>query len=130
MKIVVASSDGANTSSHFGRRSCFLIFEIVDGKIIGKEVRSNTFTAHARGECSREHHHEHGEHSHASVVEALSDCNVVLSYGMGWRATEGLNEGGVQNYVMDERCTPDDAIALFLERKLPSASRPFCRCRQ
>jgi predicted Fe-Mo cluster-binding NifX family protein len=130
MKIAVASSDGTSLSPHFGRSSSFLIFDVVDGKIVGKEVRGNTFTAHARGECRGEQTHRHGAHDHASIVEALSDCSAVLCYGMGWRAAEALSQGGVQPYLLDERCTPEDAVALFLEGKLPPASGRFCRCHE
>jgi predicted Fe-Mo cluster-binding NifX family protein len=113
MKIAVASSDGTNISPHFGRSSYFLIFDVVNGRIVGKEQRPNTFTAHARGECRGEQTHDHGTHSHASVVEALSDCKAVLCYGMGWRAAEALGREGIQT--------------LFLDGQLPPASQGFCR---
>jgi predicted Fe-Mo cluster-binding NifX family protein len=126
MKIAVASSDGNQISPHFGRSSHFLVFEVEDGKIIGKEVRANTFTAHARGECAGEGAHEHGEHSHASIVEALRDCNAVLCYGMAWRASEALSQGGVRPYVLGKRCAPEEAVALFVEGKLPPVSGDSC----
>ena len=128
MKIAVASSDGNQISPHFGRSACFLVFDVEDGKIVGREVRANTFTAHARGECEGEggHNHEHGMHSHASIEEALSDCSAVLCYGMGWRASEALNQAGVQAYVLGTRSSPEDAVALFVEGKLPAASGQGC----
>ena len=126
MKIAVASSDGNQISPHFGRSACFLVFDVEEGKVIGREVRANTFTAHARGECEGNGQHDHGAHSHASIVEALSDCNAVLCYGMGWRASEALTQGGVQPYFLSKRCTPEDAVALFVEGKLPLASTSSC----
>jgi predicted Fe-Mo cluster-binding NifX family protein len=127
MKIAVASSDGTNISPHFGRSSYFLIFDVVNGRIVGKEQRPNTFTAHARGECRGEQTHDHGTHSHASVVEALSDCKAVLCYGMGWRAAEALGREGIQAFVLGEECTPEGAVTLFLDGQLPPASQGFCR---
>ena len=127
MKIAVASSDGTHISPHFGRSSHFLVFDVEDGKISGKEVRSNTFTAHARGECAGGHHHDHGAHSHASIVGALSDCHAVLCYGMGWRAAEALAHEGIQSFVLGEECTPEKAVTLFLDGKLASASQGFCQ---
>ena len=127
MKIAVASSDGTHISPHFGRSSHFLVFDVEDGKIIGTELRSNTFTAHARGECHGQGQREHGVDSHNSIVEALHDCSAVLCYGMGWRAAEALSQGGVQPYVLGKRCTPEGAVALFLGGKLTSASGGFCR---
>jgi predicted Fe-Mo cluster-binding NifX family protein len=130
MKIAVASSDGTQISPHFGRSSYFLVFDIEDGKIVGKQVRGNTFTAHARGECHGEGEHEHQHKSHDSIVEALRDCGAVLCYGMGWRAAEALGQAGVQSYVLGERCTPEGAVALFLEGKLQSANQGFCGCHE
>jgi predicted Fe-Mo cluster-binding NifX family protein len=129
MKIAVASSDGTNISPHFGRSSHFLIFNIEDGKIVGKEMRSNTFTAHARGDCHGEGGHGHGTQSHTSIVEALSDCTAVLCYGMGGRAAEALMSEGIQPYVIGKKCTPEGAVALFLENKLEPAAQGFCQCR-
>src|SRR5581483_5513612 len=126
MKIAVASSDGTHISGHFGRSSCFLVFEVADGKIVVRQVRSNSFTAHAKGECSAEHQHEHQTHSHASVVKALDDCQALLCHGMGWRAAEALGQQGIQPFVLSEDCTPEQAVALFLEGKLSSASQTFC----
>ena len=128
MKIAVASSDGTNISPHFGRSSHFLIFNIEEGKIVGKEMRSNTFTAHARGECHGEGGQGHGTQSHTSIVEALSDCTAVLCYGMGSRAAEALLREGIQPCVLGERCTPEDAVALFVEGKLQADNQAFCRC--
>jgi predicted Fe-Mo cluster-binding NifX family protein len=130
MKIAVASSDGNQISPHFGRSSHFLVFDVEDGKIVGKEVRANTFTAHARGECAGEGAHEHGTHSHASIVEALRDCKAVLCYGMGWRAEEALNRGGIQALVLGEECNPEQAVGLFLAGKLVPSSQGVCRGHQ
>ena len=38
MKIAVASADGTTLSPHFGRSTCFIVFDTNDGKVIGKEV--------------------------------------------------------------------------------------------
>jgi predicted Fe-Mo cluster-binding NifX family protein len=127
MKIAIASSDGTHISPHFGRSSHFLVFDVEDGKIVGRELRSNTFTAHARGECHGHGEHEQGAQSHNAIVEALRDCSAVLCYGMGWRAAEALSQGGVQPCVLGEQCTPEGAVALFLEGKLASASGGFCQ---
>jgi predicted Fe-Mo cluster-binding NifX family protein len=127
MKIAVASTDGTALSPHFGRSTCFIVFNTDDGKVVGKEVRDNTHTAFAKGECSGEHH-EHGqEHSHADVVSALRDCNAVLCGGMGWRAAEELKANGIQALVVEGEATPEEAVASYLAGKLKS-SGSFCRC--
>lgn len=130
MKIAVASSDGTEISPHFGRSTHFLVFDVEDGKVVGKELRGNTFTAHARGECHGDGQHDHGANSHASIVDALRDCSAVLCYGMGWRAAEALSQAGIQPYILGERSTPEGAVALFLSGKLRSVSQDFCRCHE
>ena len=60
MKVAVASIDGISISDPFGRSQCFIVFD-VEGKNVGDAtVRSNTHTAHAKGECEGEHGHRHG----------------------------------------------------------------------
>jgi predicted Fe-Mo cluster-binding NifX family protein len=127
MKIAVASADGTTLSPHFGRSTCFIVFDTEEGKVIGRETRNNTHTAFAKGECSGEHH-EHGqEHSHAAVVNALSDCRAVLCGGMGWRAAEELKASGIQTLVVEGEATPEETVAAYLAGKLKSNGR-FCRC--
>ena len=127
MKIAIASADGATLSPHFGRSTCFIVYETAEGKIIGREVRNNTHTAFAKGECSGEHHADGKEHSHALVVNALSDCQAVLCAGMGWRAAEELKAAGVQALVVDGSATPDETVARYLTGQIKS-SGSFCRC--
>jgi predicted Fe-Mo cluster-binding NifX family protein len=129
MKIAVPSSDGAAISPHFGRSSCFLIFDVEGGKIVGQQVRSNALTAHARGECEGEGHGHHAAHSHATLVEALADCGAVLCLGMGWRAAQALEEQGIPSYLLAEASTPEAAVALFLEGKLQPLGQGACGCR-
>jgi predicted Fe-Mo cluster-binding NifX family protein len=125
MRVAVASADGTSISQHFGRCACFIIFEIENGKVLRKEVRSNTYTAHGRGDC---HGGGHGDrpHSHAAVVEALRDCQAVLCYGMGWRAAEELSQNGIQPLIIDGRRSPEEAVGLYLQGQLTPLGQEFC----
>ena len=126
MRVAVASEDGASISHHFGRSRCFLVFEVQDKQTVGRSVRDNTFTAHARGECQegQPHHHHHG---HGAIVEALRDCEAVLCYGMGWRAAEELKQNGIQAFVLPSEMSPEDAVKAYLAGNLGAAGG-FCRC--
>ena len=128
MRIAVPTLDGTNISPHFGRSPYFLVFDVANGEVVGKEQRPNTFTAHARGECSGHHHDGHAAHSHASLVEGLGDCKAVICRGIGQGAMEALNRGGIQPFVLSENCTPERAVMLFLNGKLPLASQEACGC--
>jgi len=125
-KIGGASEDGVTISHHFGRSRCFLIYEIEDKKIVGQSMRDNTFTAFARGEC----HHEaepHVHHGHEAAVQALADCEVILCYGMGWRAAEELKQNGIQAFVLPSEMPPEEDVRTYLAGNLPPAGE-FCRC--
>lgn len=126
MRVAVASEDGVSISHHFGRSRCFLVFEIEDKKVVGQSLRDNTFTAHARGECQEGQPHEH-HHGHGPVVAALKDCEVVLCYGMGWRAAEDLKQNGIQAFILQNEMSPEDAVSAYLAGGLGPAGG-FCRC--
>lgn len=129
MKIAVASADGESISQHFGRSRCFLVFDVAEGKVTGHEKRDNTYTAHARGECDDHAHHHDQPHSHADIIAALHDCQVVLCGGMGWRAAEELAAHGVQPMMVRPDLTPQQAVQDLLDGKLrPGAA--FCRCHE
>ena len=126
MKIAVACADGSQTSSHFGRSQSFIVFDVRDGRVTGRETRDNAWTAHARGES-------HGPdadrpHDHSGVVEALRDCQAVICGGMGFRAAEALRAAGVTPLVLAEPCPADEAVALYLAGKIAPGGDRFCRC--
>ncbi len=129
MKIAVASADGRMLSSHFGRSACFVVFEVADGKIISREERTNSFTAFGKGECTDpDHHHHHdGHHSHADVVNALSDCEVLLCGGMGRRAAEELSARGIRPLIVEADLPAESAVTAYLSGSLKAAGT-FCAC--
>ena len=110
MRVAVATNDGQSISSHFGRSTYFAIYEISGGAIVHKEMRQNTFTRHLSDAHRHEHHHEHHSHQpghghgdgHHGVVRGLSDCQVVISHGMGRRAVDDLTSAGMDIYVTGE----------------------------
>ncbi len=133
MKIAVASIDGTSVSQHFGQSRFFIVFDVADGKVVGREVRDNTFTPHAQGQCHG-HGHEHGAeqghhegHSHAAVVGALQDCQALLCRGMGGRAATELQAGGIRPLVFVDDLSPEEAVSQLVAGTLKAAST-FCRC--
>lgn len=128
MKIAVPSLDGSQVSPHFGRSAHFLVFDIEDGKVAGKEVRPNPFACHSGGGCHGEGHHGDEEAGHGSMAATLRDCSAVLCYGMGAGAAGALNQAGVRTYQLGKPCTAEDAVALFLEGKLLHLADGPCQC--
>jgi predicted Fe-Mo cluster-binding NifX family protein len=129
MKIAVPSIDGKTISEHFGRSSWFIVFETEDGKVRGREIRSNMFTPHALGQCSGDNGHHGGNHSHSAVVSALSDCKYLLCRGIGWRAVQDMKSKGIEPFILDRAYLPHEAVTLFLEGKLSSTGEG-CRCHE
>jgi len=134
MKIAVASADGETISRHFGRSACFLVFEVDGQSIVGKEVRDNTYTAHAKGQCAgghddheQDHHHHDQPHSHAEIVSALHDCHAVLCHGMGRLAADDLRHAGIEPVLIGFDLTPEEAVKAYLAGQLQSGGT-FCRC--
>jgi predicted Fe-Mo cluster-binding NifX family protein len=129
MKVALAMEEGDRLAKHFGRCDRFVVYHVADRRIVDEEIRSNTFTAHGRGECDGRHAgaRRHEPHSHRGVVLGLGDCNAVLCAGIGRKAAEALIEGGVTPFVVEEDLTPREAVERFLAGKLDAAG-DYCRC--
>jgi len=114
MKILIPSDDGRTISSHFGRTRGFLIYEIQNGEIQKKNYIPNTITGHGRGM------HESGPHnysSHAGIIEAIKDVQIIISHGMGRRLYDDLKNAGKEVYIT-ETIDPEEAIKLYLNGEL------------
>ena len=128
MRIAVPTNDGVSVSGHFGRSEAFLVFEVGDGRILGREVRSNTAQhAHAQGSCG-EGEGSHEPHSHAGILSLLSACDVVICAGMGSRAAQALKESGITPIVADLRGSPEEVVGAYLKGDLNTAREGFCQC--
>ncbi|HEX7319275.1 MAG TPA: NifB/NifX family molybdenum-iron cluster-binding protein [bacterium] len=121
MKIAIASDDGKTISSHFGRTRGFVIFEIEGMEIKKQEYRDNTFTGHARGLEGSNHSFDR----HAPILEALSDCGVVISHGMGRRIYDDLSNAKIEAFITEIEDV-ENALKLFLNGNL--VNRPELGC--
>jgi predicted Fe-Mo cluster-binding NifX family protein len=127
MKIAVATSNGGAVSAHFGRSTGFVVFNVEGNKIVDKEERTNTFTAHAQGQCDSAGDHHGDSHGHGDIVNALSDCSILLCGGMGRRAAEDLSANGIRPFVIEGPLTAEDAVSAYLSGHLKVAGS-FCGC--
>lgn len=134
MKIGVASDDGVSIAGHFGRCASFVVFDVEDGKVTGKEVRANANASrHAEHGYGEQHGHAEGHggaaaHSHASILNALAGCDAVLCRGMGWRAAEDLKVAGITPLVVEGALSIEDAVTACASGTLKTAK--FCRCHE
>lgn len=128
MKIAVASDDGKTIAAHLGRCRSFLIYQIENGEIKNKSKLENEFTPHALGECHDETHgHTEGHHhSHQPVLDALKDCQAVITGGMGWRFAEDLKARNIQP-IMTVKRPADEAVEEYIKGKLKTSDVGFCQ---
>ncbi|PNX48374.1 MAG: hypothetical protein BV457_00745 [Thermoplasmata archaeon M9B1D] len=107
MKVAVATDDKVNIANHFGRALGFVIFEIDENKVINQEYRENI----------GKHQEDCGSCDHDTMINNLSDCQVIISYGMGRRIFADLTKNNIQAVVTDEK-TVKDAISKFINNDL------------
>ena len=56
---------------------------------------------------------------HASMMESIADCQVLIAGGMGWGAYESLKSHNIEGVVTDI-ADIDEAVKLYLDGKLPN----------
>lgn len=128
MKVGIASDDQVNISRHFGRTRGFVITEIEDGKVVGNEYRVNTFSHHAKtGGVDHGHSHSQGHgHSHDAILNALSDCQVVVSRGMGRRIYDDLRGVNIESMITNVS-TVEDAVKAYIQGSLQNYPEIGCQ---
>ena len=123
MKIAVVTSNEKTISQHFGRAPLYVVVAIEDGKIVSRETRDksghHTFAAHqADVKPGEPHGYDAGAQvRHASMVETIADCQVLLVGGMGWGAYDSLKSHNIEPIVTDVEDI-DEAVQRYLDGKL------------
>jgi len=124
MKIAAVSEDGMTISQHFGRAPFYVVITIEDNKIVGRETRNKMghvqFVSEPHDEGSDPRGHGFGasaERRHASMAQAISDCQVLLARGMGAGAYEGMRQAGIHPIVTDI-ASIDEAVQAYLTGRL------------
>ena len=106
IKIAVPSDDGETISRHFGQARYFQVLTLDGERVANSEQRAKAS-------------HQHGDHSHAAgvhpgqqMVETISDCQVLISGGMGAPAFAKASAAGLQVILTRER-TIQAAVEAF-----------------
>jgi len=126
MKIAAISDDGVTISQHFGRASLYVVVTVEDGQIVDTESRSklghHSFTGQDHEPEMQGERHGYGQGAqarHTSMMETISDCQALLSGGMGWGAFEAVKEMGIDAVITDV-ADIKQAASLYAEGKLPN----------
>jgi predicted DNA-binding protein (UPF0251 family)/predicted Fe-Mo cluster-binding NifX family protein len=126
MKIAVVTDDGKTICGHYGRATGYAVFSVENGAVTGKELREkaghHTFAGHGSepGDPSGRHGFGAGaQDRHASMTANITDCQVVLSGGMGWGAFENLKSQGIEAIITDV-ADIEAAVQQYLAGDLPN----------
>ena len=126
MKIAAISDDGVTISQHFGRASLYVVVTVEDGQIVSTESRSklghHSFAGQDHEPEIQGGRHGYGQGAqarHTSMMETISDCQALLSGGMGWGAFEAVKEMGIDAVITDV-ADIKQAASLYAEGKLPN----------
>ena len=124
MKIAAISDDRITISQHFGRAPFYVVVTVEDGKVVGKETRDkaghHTFAAHQTPDSApgERHGYDAGSQArHQNMAGTISDCQVLLTGGMGWGAYESMQSYNIKPVVTDVQSI-DEAVQLYLDGKL------------
>ncbi len=116
-KVAAVTDDGGTISQHFGRAIFYEVFTIENGKITKRERREKM--GH-HNFAQEEHHHSNGQHGfdesshnkHVSMAEAIKDCKILLTRGMGSGAYQGMLQLNIKPVVTDIRNIGDAVKAV------------------
>lgn len=125
MKIAFPIDANGSLSPHFGRCVAFLVLDVAQNQILGRQLRINAQAAHHHSHESG-HAHPHG-HDHHAFVTLLGDCQVVIALGMGPGARRALEQGGLDVVLLDSPCEPDAAALRHVQGTLLPGSGTFTR---
>lgn len=107
LKIAIPTDDGESISRHFGQAKYFKVFSIDNNQVTSFELREKAS-------------HQHGDHSLAEgvhpgqqMVEAIIDCQVLISGGMGTPAFNRASAAGL-NVVMTMVPAIQSAVDAYL----------------
>jgi len=125
MKIAVVSDDEVTISKHFGRAAYYVVVTVEDGRIATRETRAkaghHTFAAQEHGIApgKRRGYAPGSEAKHQAMADTITDCDAVITGGMGWGAYENLKRRGIEPVITDVADIAEAAVT-HAEGRLPN----------
>lgn len=117
MKVGVVTDDGQTISGHFGRAQYYLVYDVVDGTIKGKETRPKA-SHHQQGlEPHTEGHHHEEASIHTNMLSNVRDCEALIARGMGWGMYEAIKQSGMKPFLTD-MVSADQAVEAYIKGSL------------
>ncbi len=116
MKIAAVTDDEFSISQHFGRAAYYWVVTIENGVIVSEEKRErpgHTHLAHKEHQAEGHNDGSIDQARHASMIDPVRDCEVILAGGMGSAAFESIRQAGITP-ILTEVKTIDQAIQWYL----------------
>jgi len=112
-RVAIATADGVSVADHLARSTAFVIVELENQLVAGRSVRNRVSEA-----CG----------NHASFVDMVAGCGVVICGGIGTGAWNSLVASGIQPIVLAGAMSIDDALAGYLAGNLATTGDRVCLC--
>jgi predicted Fe-Mo cluster-binding NifX family protein len=120
VKIAAVSDDGTTISQHFGRAAYYIVLTVENNQVVAREKRDKVGHSHFGGETHAEGSDPRGhgfdavsQSRHSQMVDAITDCQVVLARGMGAGAYASIRAANITPVVTDIPAI-DDAVSAHL----------------
>lgn len=121
MKIAAITDDGKTISLHFGRAQHYLVCTVEDGEIVERELRDKFGHHHFANQPHDDPPDPRGRgfgkgaaQRHASMIEAITDCEALLVRGMGRGAYLAVEQANIKPVVTDI-AQIEDAVQAYVE---------------
>jgi len=105
VKLAIPTDDGETISRHFGQAKFFRVLTLEDGQVMQTELRPKA--SHQHGD----HSQTPGIHPGQQMVDAISDCQVLICGGMGTPAYSKAVAAGLQVILTGQRSVETVAAA-------------------
>ena len=107
IKVAIPTDDGETISRHFGQAKYFKVFSLDNNQLSSFELREKA--SHQHGD----HALQGGIHPGQQMVETISDCQVLISGGMGTPAFTRAGAAGLKVFLTNNLSIPA-AIEAYL----------------
>ncbi len=119
MKVGIVTDDGTTVSPHFGMAKHYLVIEIADGLVKGKEPRPKVSHQREKGTA----YHPHDEKPlHIEMLSGVQHCEALVARGMGRPMYEAILQVGIKPYVTGIART-DDVVRAYIDGNLDNLTQ-------
>lgn len=105
MKVAIPSDNQSTITKRTGQSKGFMVYEVIDNKIVNSEYRENT----------QDEHNEEIEHSHHQIIELLNDVDILLVAAIGKYMKKDVARSSIKYEIVNEEKL-DQIIENFLKK--------------